>query len=171
MEKGEKYVQMALEMGAEDAKVISIDDIVFDPRPLLKCMYGCSDWGKRWTCPSSAKGLRPWEAERILKRYNWGILIHTDNARLAHEISYKVEMAAFFDDYPLAFSMIDCYLCETCAFPEPCRNPKKARPEAMGLGIDVYATAKKQGLPIKVLTSRDEKKNYYAFVMIEFGFS
>ncbi len=169
MEKAEKYVKMALGMGAKDSKAISINDIVFDPRTLLKCMYGCSDWGKRWTCPSPrAKGLKPWEAERILKRYNWGILIHTDDAKLGHEIALKVEMKAFFDDYPLAFSMIfGCYLCETCAFPEPCRNLKKARPELQALGIDVYSTVKKQGLPIKVLKTRDEKKNYYALVMIE----
>jgi hypothetical protein len=38
MEKAEKYVKIALEMGAENSRVISIDDIVFDPRSLLKCI-------------------------------------------------------------------------------------------------------------------------------------
>ena len=167
MEKAEKYVKIALEMGAEHSRVISIDDIVFDPRSLLKCMYGCSDWGKRWTCPAASKRLKPWEAERILKRYHWGLLIHTDNPKLAHEISLEVEMKAFFDGYPFAFSIIDCYLCETCAFPDPCRFPKKSRPELQALGIDVYATVRTQGLPIMPLKTRNEKPNYYALVLIE----
>ncbi|MGD8544155.1 MAG: hypothetical protein PVG48_03460 [Candidatus Bathyarchaeota archaeon] len=41
MERAEKYVKMALGMGAEDSKAMSVNDIVFDPRPLLKCMYCC----------------------------------------------------------------------------------------------------------------------------------
>ena len=167
MEKAEKYVKMALGMGAKDSKAISINDIVFDPRTILKCMYGCEDWGKHWSCPCTPKALKPWEAERILKRYNWGILIHTGDFELARDISFEVEMKAFFDGYPLAFSMFDCCRCKTCAYPNPCRFPKKSRPEMHTLGIDVYSTVKKQGLPIKPLKTMDEKPNYYAIVLVE----
>ncbi len=167
MVKAEKYVKMALGMGAEDSKVISVNDLVFDPRTLLKCMYGCDDWGKNWTCPSTPKALRPWEAEKILKKYTWGILVHTKDPKLAQEISFEVEMKAFFDGYPLAFSMFDCYLCETCVFPDPCRFPEKARPSMQALGIDVFSTVKKQGLPIEPLKTKGEKPNYYALVLIE----
>jgi len=31
-------------------------DIVFDPRTYIKCMYGCSTWGKSWICPSAPGG-------------------------------------------------------------------------------------------------------------------
>ena len=167
MEKAEKYARIALEMGAKDSKVISVKDIVFDPRTLLKCMYGCEEWGKSWTCPSAPKALMPWEAEKILKKYNWGILIRTQDPKLAQEISFQVEMKAFFDGYPLAFSMFDCYLCETCVFPDPCRFPEKARPSMQALSIDVYATVKKLGLPIEPLKTKGDKPNYYALVLIE----
>jgi len=162
----EKYVRKAIEMGAEDAKIISIEDIVFDPRTILKCMYGCEDWGRNWTCPSAPKALMPWEAETVLKKYKHGILIHTRDPKLAQEISFKIEMEAFFDDYRFAFSMSDCSLCETCAFPAPCKFPEKARPSMQALGIDVYATARKQKLPIKPLKTQDEKPNYYALVLL-----
>jgi predicted metal-binding protein len=109
----------------------------------------------------------PWEAEKILKKYNWGILIRTQDPKLAQEISFQVEMKAFFDGYPLAFSMFDCYLCETCVFPDPCRFPEKARPSMQALSIDVYATVKKLGLPIEPLKTKGEKPNYYALVLIE----
>ena len=167
MEQPDKYVKMALEMGARDSRVISIDDIVFDPRSLLKCMYGCRDWGTRWTCPSSSKGLKPWEAERILKRYQWGLLIHTNNPTRAHEIALEVERNAFLDGYPFALSLIDCYVCDSCAFPDPCRFPKKSRPELQAMGIDVYSTVKQQGLPIQPLKTRNDTPNYYALVLIE----
>lgn len=167
MENAERYAHRVLEMGAEDAKIISVEDLVFDPRTILKCMYGCEDWGRSWICPSAPKALMPWEAEKVLKKYNWGILIHTRDPKLAQEISFNIEMEAFFDGYHFAFSMADCYLCETCTFPSPCRFPDKARPSMQALGIDVFSTVKKQGMPIEILKTKDKKPDYYALVLIE----
>ena len=49
-----RYCEKALELGAVDAVPFAICDIVFDSRTLLKCMFGCADWGKNHTCPSRA---------------------------------------------------------------------------------------------------------------------
>ena len=46
------FAARALELGADDAVVFGIEDIVFDSRTILKCMFGCEDWGKAHTCPS-----------------------------------------------------------------------------------------------------------------------
>lgn len=35
------------------------------------------------------------------------------------------------------------------------------------LGIDVYATARRQGLPISVLRDEKEPQNWYSLVLIE----
>ncbi len=48
-----RYLVRAVEMGAAHAVAIRSSDIVLDPRTYLKCMYGCKDWGKNWTCPSA----------------------------------------------------------------------------------------------------------------------
>ncbi|GHT17875.1 hypothetical protein AGMMS4956_21410 [Bacteroidia bacterium] len=48
----EFYTHLAIELGAEHALRFGIDDIVFDARSLLKCMFGCEDWGRGHTCPS-----------------------------------------------------------------------------------------------------------------------
>jgi len=165
--KIEKYVQMALEMGAEDALNISTEDLVFDPRTLLKCMYGCDDWGRNWTCPSAPNALKPWEAEKLLKRYKHGILIHAKDFKLAQDISFQIEIQAFFDGYHFAFSMSNCILCETCCFPAPCRFPLKARPSMEALGIDVFATIKKIGLPLKTLKAKDKIPDCYTLVLLE----
>ena len=167
MKKYEKYARKAVEMGALHALVIKASEIVIDPRTYLKCMYGCDTWGHNWTCPSAPGALKPWEFEDILRRYRFGILIHCDNKKTSQKISFQLESDAFVDGYYFAFSMSDCGLCKTCEHPEPCKHPEKARPALQGLGIDVFATVRKQGLPIKTLKNDKEPQNWYSLVLIE----
>jgi len=169
----EEYQQMlvnrAIELGALHAVIFNIDDIVFDPRTLLKCMYGCDDWGKGLTCPSRPGSLKPDEYEKILRRYSWGIIVHAHDKKTTQEVSFKLEQEAFWDGYHFAFSMSDCALCSKCAGCEgkECRFPKKARPAFHSVGIDVFSTVRKFGLPIKTLRTRDDEQNWYAAVFVE----
>jgi len=66
-----RFTDLAIKPGAGHAVVFKIDDIVFDPRTILKCMFGCSDWGKGNTCPSRPGSLKPWEYQKIFERYSW----------------------------------------------------------------------------------------------------
>jgi len=84
----EKYFRMYLEIGAENVKTMSVQDLIFDPRTILKCMYGCDDWGKSWSCPSAPKALMLWEAEKVLRRYRRSILVHTHDAERLQETTY-----------------------------------------------------------------------------------
>jgi len=162
-----KYLRMAHEMGAAHAVVIKVPEIVLDPRTYLKCMYGCKDWGRNWTCPSAPGAVKPWEFGGILKRYRSAVLVHCGDKKLSQRISYALEKEAFLDGHYFAFSMSDCSLCEGCAHPEPCRNPRQARPAMQALGIDVYATARKQGLPISTLRDERQPQNWYSLVLID----
>jgi predicted metal-binding protein len=165
----EKYAVLARELGAVDAIVICVRDIVFDPRTYIKCMYGCSTWGKSWICPSAPGALKPWEAEDVLSRYKKALIIHTHDKDTSQMISLSIESKAFVDGYYFAFSMSDCGLCQECSFPdrEPCRFPRKARPAMQAMGIDVFATARGQGLPIETLADESCKENWYSLVMLE----
>ena len=165
----ERYCRLALSMGALNARVFSLDDIVFDQRTIIKCMYGCDDWGKGHTCPSREGSLSIAQWREALDRYHWGILIHGDKARLNQDISYELERRAFFDGYYFAFSMSDCKLCATCAghSGEPCRNIKKARPAFHSVGIDIFATVRRFSLPIETLEYEGEPQNWYAAVFVE----
>ena len=58
-EKAGKYIRKAMDMGADHAVFFRTEDIAFDPRSLLKCMFGCSSWGKDHTCPSRPGSLKP----------------------------------------------------------------------------------------------------------------
>jgi predicted metal-binding protein len=163
------FVELARELGADDAVVFSIDDIVFDPRTLLKCMFGCADWGKGLTCPSRDRSLKPWEYQRVFERYSWGIIVHSTDKKTAQEVSFALEREAFLKGYYFAFSLSDCALCSECSGhrSQECVNPKKARPAFHSVGIDVFKTVRKFNLPIETLESEDQPQNWYSAVFVE----
>ncbi len=166
----QKYADRALELGAKDAVVFSIDQICFDSRTLLKCMYGCDDWGKNHTCPSRPGNPTMAEYKEMLSRYKGGIIIHANDKRLSQEVSFTIEGEAYRDGYYFAFSMSDCALCKTCAAcdGESCRFMHKARPAFHSVGIDVFKTVRQFGLPIKTLADANaEEQNWYSAVFID----
>ncbi|MBC7247421.1 MAG: DUF2284 domain-containing protein [Actinobacteria bacterium] len=162
----ERYVNMATGMGALHALLIGVSDIVFDPRTYLKCAWGCPEFGQLKCSPDL---IKPWEAEPLLRRYDKALLIHTHVKEQANEIAWEVERAAFLDGHYWAFALYDCHGCETCeaVSRRECAHPEKARPGEDFLGIDVYATVRRFGLPIEVLTHREQRQNRYAFVFLE----
>ena len=158
----------ALELGADDALIFRIDQIVFDSRTLLKCMYGCEDWGKGHTCPSAPGSLKPWEYERILKGYEWGCIVHSTSKKVSQDISFALEREAFLAGHYFAFSMSDCAICKECAGfkGKPCIAPGRARPAFHSVGIDVFATVKQFDLPLSTLKSEDDEQNWYSAVFV-----
>ena len=54
-EKFEGLTAKAAEMGADEARLIQTEQIVFDPRSYLKCRFGCNRWGKYWTWQSTLR--------------------------------------------------------------------------------------------------------------------
>jgi len=164
----EKYIEIARSHGANNVVAVTPEDIVFDGRTLLKCMFGCKDWGKGCTCPSRAGFLPNKELKKLLKKYKTVLIIHATDKKTAQNASLAVENEAYLDGDALVFSMSDCALCEECAgrTGESCRNAMKARPAFHSVGIDVFSTAKKLGLPLHPLRNEDEEQNWYAAVWL-----
>lgn len=164
-----KYVDLALEMGAKNAVKFNIDDIVFDPRVALKCIFGCGDFGRNHTCPYQKSPLSMKEYKEIFMHYSWGIIIGCPDKPLSQEISFEIERACFLDGYHFAFSLSDCGLCKTCSkvTGEPCRVPGKARPAFHSIGIDVFKTVKKFDLPLYVAKDYESEINWYSAVFVE----
>ena len=164
----EKYIKLALSLGADHAIVITPDDVVFDGRTYLKCMFGCSDWGKGCTCPSRQGFFKPQEFETLLRKYRSVLVIHSGDKHIAQKAAYAVEREAFFDGDALAFSMSDCSLCAECAGKTGggCRNVEQARPAFHSVGIDVFSTVRKLGLPLKTLREQGEEQNWYSAVWL-----
>ena len=105
----------------------------------------------------------------MLRRYRTALLIHSNQKALNNDIAYEVERRAFLDGFYFAFALYDCDGCEECTArsrPE-CANRERARPGDDFMVIDVYATTRKFGFPIEVLTNREQRQNRYSFVFIE----
>ena len=163
------YIEKALEMGAKHAVRFSLDDIVFDSRVILKCIFGCSDYGKIHTCPYQKSPLSMDEYKNIFQKYTWGIIIGCDDKYASQNISFEIERLAFLDGYYFAFSLSDCAKCEKCAKSDckECRFPQQARPAFHSVGIDVFKTVKQLGLPIGVLKDKTDAQHWYSAVFIE----
>ena len=170
VQKAQKYIDAALSMGATDAVLFEAPQICWDSRTLLKCMYGCTDWGKNHTCPSRPNNPSMAELKEMFSRYRWGIIIHTHEKNLSQKISFAMESAAFHDGYYFAMSLSDCGLCKECAAVEckDCRNMQAARPAFHSVGIDVFKTVHQMGLPLFTLKDRDDPdQNWYSAVFVE----
>jgi predicted metal-binding protein len=165
----DELIKSALQMGADHAVLFSIEDIEFDSRTILKCMFGCTDWGKGHTCPSRPGALSVFDYQKVLKEYSWGIIVHSTNKSISQDVSFALEREAFLKGYYMAFSMSDCAICADCRgrSGRECANPKKARPAFHSVGIDVYKTARKFGLPIETLKDESQEQNWYSAVFVE----
>ena len=163
------YIDFALSHGADSAVYVTIEQIVFDHRTYLKCMFGCGGSNPESLCHSQPGRIKPWEYEPILKRYKWGLLIHSNDNRLAQKTSLELEKTAFKDGYYFAFSLSDCDLCDNCgrSIGKPCAHYSDVRPSMHSAGIDVFKTVRQLGLPIKTLRERGEEQNCYALVLVE----
>ena len=164
------YIEQALALGAADALAVTPHDLCFDSRTLLKCMFGCDDWGRNHSCPSRPANVSLAEYKEMLCRYSHGVLVHTHDKASLQRITLAVEGRAFAEGYYFAFSLADCGCCAACAGVDgqPCRFPQKARPALHSVGIDVFATVRRLGLPIHTLTDpAAEEQNWYGLVFIE----
>jgi len=165
----QKYLDLALQLGAAHAVAFETSQIVFDSRTILKCMFGCGDWGKGHTCPSRPASLMPWEYEQIFKKYQGGIIIHANDKKISQEASFAVEQAAFLEGHYFAFSLSDCAICTKCAGFQgrDCVNSRKARPAFHSVGIDVFQTVRQFELPLQTLKDDSEAQNWYSAVFIK----
>ena len=166
--KIQKYIDRAMRPGVQHVVAVEPDDIVFDGRALLKCMFGCKAWEKGPTCPSKPGFLKPWEWEPLLRKYKTVLIIHSHDKKTAQEAAYDIEREAYLDGDVLAFSMSDCAICIECAgiSGEECRDKSRARPAFHAVGIDVFATVGKLKLPLKPLRNENEQENWYSAVWL-----
>jgi len=161
------FCRRAVELGALEAKVVETKKVYTGPWVRLKCRYGCACYGGCLTCPPHSP--TPEETRAVLDSYKSAILIHggehTDLREMASALEREVFLAGFYKAF--AYACGPCNLCSTCDFENGCRHPDQARPAMEAAGIDVFATARAAGFPIKVLKRPGEKGNYYALVLVE----
>jgi len=164
----DKYIQMAKEFKMANAKIISSDDIYFDIRAILKCRWGCEDFFNQ-TIKCNTRNTSYQERTEMINAYQNILIVHSHDARELSIAVLEIERTAFLDGYYLSFAIRYCKLCKSCAIDQgkSCPSPEKVRPCDQSFGIDIYKTARNQGLPCDVLQNEKDVQNRYGFVLIE----
>jgi len=162
----EKIEALCVAHKAIDFKFIDPKSVVIGYWTRFKCQYGCGAYGKNLCCPPNSP--TPDETQKILSDYNVGLLVHYGGDVKVTKAIASIERDIFLMNYykVISFGAGPCRLCKECSLSE-CKVPKLARPSMEACGIDVYSTARNNGFPINVLTSKEEKENCYGLLLIE----
>lgn len=164
----EKYIHLAKELKIVNAMLISPQDICFDSRAILKCLWGCENhFQENIRC--STRGTTYQERVEMVKGYSHILLLHSHDTRELSTAVLEIERSAFLDGYYFAFAIRACNLCKTCVVLKgnPCPTPHKVRPCDQSFGINVYKTVQNLGLPCEVLQNKNDIQNRYGFVLLD----
>jgi predicted metal-binding protein len=161
------FTELALEIGADDAKVINASTVRCEAWVRLKCQYGCSGYNKRLTCPPFTP--TPDETARAVACYRRAILLYAGDNDIINAIVPELERKIFLAGYykALGFGSGPCYLCTRCNTSARCKYPYQARPSMEACGIDVFHTARTNGFSIEVVTSRSQKGDYFGVILVD----
>jgi predicted metal-binding protein len=167
------------EHGYTDFRWIDPAEIVVGQWVRMKCIYGCGSYGRVATCPPNTPSVA--ECRRFFDEYRTAAVFHfvkaVEQPEARHAWSREInlallqlERAVFLADYRKAFLLFmdSCHLCADCVSArEACKQARQSRPSPEGMAMDVFATVRKLGYPIEVLTDYDQAMNRYAFLLIE----
>lgn len=162
----EKYKELLLSMGSDSVKIIDTKTIITAPWTIFKCQFGCSRYGRNWSCPPKTPNYKL--TQEIIDSYQIGVLFRCHDMSITTEIAIKVGREMFLDGYykSIVFGSGPCKLCEECNT-QRCNYPEKAVPSMEACGIDVFQTVMNNGYEIKPFRGKEEVQNYFALVLVE----
>ena len=171
--------KMAESHGLADFKWIQPRAIVTGHWVRAKCQYGCPSYGQKACCPPEVPAVT--ECEELLKEYKSGLLFHFARKFKKPEMRFPwfrelngrvldLEREVFLAGYHKAFAFLPapCRLCSRCRESKrECRQPFASRPSLEAFSVDVFATARKMGYTIRVLSGYEEEMNRFGALLIE----
>ncbi|MBU2512641.1 DUF2284 domain-containing protein [bacterium] len=174
----EKYIRLVIKSGATDAKLIHPSSVVTAPWVRIKCQFGCPAYGQSYCCPPDTPDHH--QTREMLDSYQRAILCHVEAPKIqGKKRQFKkyytklvdLEGLVFKDGYYKAFLFLSgpCRLCGECEKmnEKPCQHGYKARPSMESCGIDVFQTARNNGLSIDTLSKPDDTQNVYCLLMVD----
>jgi predicted metal-binding protein len=159
-------VLRACELGASEAKIIDARSIVVAAWVRMKCQFGCGGYNKGLCCPPHSP--TPEQTRAVIDCYTRALLIHCQGEVRPSPLISQLERAFFLGGYYKALGLGEgpCRLCKTCNLAR-CEHPSEARPSMEACGIDVFATVRANGFPIRVVQNRQDERNFYGLVLFE----
>ena len=152
----ESVIEIANECGFETAAPMKVETIKVMSEVRDMCAANtCRAYGKSWSCPPACGTIE--ECEARIQLFEQGILVQSvgeledswDYEGIQElEKLHKKRFFALVDklseelDEMLPLAAGCCTLCKECAYPEPCRIPKKliSSMEAYGLLVNQICT-------------------------------
>jgi len=186
---------IALEGGATAVKLVDPQDVVVAQWVRLKCQFGCSLFGKCFSCPPYSP--TPQETAATLQSYQKTLLVEFGNLRTGEteidevlrrvvkiekkmqKVMYRMERAAFLGGCERAFSYDagPCALCLNCQAEKletpslfcrkECVHPEEFRPSMEGAGIDVYSTVRRAGFELSVVRELNDTFKEFCLLLLE----
>jgi predicted metal-binding protein len=167
------HIRIALDQGIDHAVVVETSHVYTAPWVRMKCQFGCPGYGETLCCPPNTP--TPEEMRKVLDSYAYGLLLHlhwrknyttVDNFNVA---VVELERTLFLDGYYKAWAMGSgpCDRCKECNTAGTCLHASQARPSMEACGIDVFKTAREQGLPIHVVTNHEAERDLYALILVD----
>lgn len=172
----ERYKKLALKKGATFAKIIHPRTVKTAEWVRMKCTFGCEGYGGYLTCPPHSPA--PDQTARMLKEYNTALLIafqfnkasqRPRISKLSKRLVVDLEREVFLDGYQKAYAMAcgPCRFCRSCDTESDCKHPELARPSMEACGIDVFTTARRNGLKINVVRDYKDGVTYCNLLLVD----
>ncbi len=165
--------------GFKDFKWIDPQKIVVSRWVRMKCMFGCSEYGRTATCPPNVPTMA--ECKEFFREYKNAVVFRFPKSVPKPEARHawtrklnlallKLEREVFVAGHEKAFLLFldSCNICSECmGKKEACKEPRLARPTPEAMAIDVFSTVRAVGYPIQVLSDYSQPMNRYAFLFVD----
>jgi hypothetical protein len=102
--KMENLVKLALDLGAEKAKLIDTETVVVGEWVRWKCLYGCPLYARDPFHPPVAPDAE--STKKVLGEYTKAILLNGPNGQTLSEAAVKLEGEAYHRGYYKAFALV-----------------------------------------------------------------
>lgn len=136
---------------------LDIDDVAFSDKVRFICETECENYNKSWSCASIGtldecmskcqQYPNAFVFSTITEITNWLDFDDCLKKRRDHEEISMDIYRDFQEHFESAFMLTSgCTACDTCAYPEPCRNPEKRVSPTESHGIIILKTAADAGM-------------------------
>ncbi|MDE5662014.1 MAG: DUF2284 domain-containing protein [Muribaculaceae bacterium] len=162
----DKFISQLVDGGAVTAKVIDPHHVLTAAWPVMKCRYGCTQYGHNRCCPPFAPAHT--ETRAILDSFSRAIIFSTRSIEEGTPLAVEAVRALVREGYykALAFGTGPCRLCDEC-HPAACPRPWDTAPSMEACGVDVFGTVRAAGLPLNPCPAEGEPLNCYGLVLAD----
>ena len=164
----ETAIKQLLDGGADVAVEIAASSVATAAWTVMKCRYGCPQYGRNLCCPPFAPSWR--EMDDILACYRRAILFRVHDMSAGTPLAIEVTAGLFRRGYykALAFGTGPCRRCKVCkGKPGECPEPHATAPSMEACGVDVFATVRANGIEVSTYAAPGAVPDCFGLILVD----